>query len=53
MSASSDFFDEAELEVAVLEETQPINKNELVPKNGWQAKQREGEAGKGLGLLGY
>ncbi|XP_061448155.1 tubby-related protein 2 isoform X2 [Rhineura floridana] len=41
-----DFFDEeeleAELEVAILEETQPINKNEAAPKNGWQAKQREG-----------
>lgn len=42
LAAYSDFFDEAELEVAILEETQPINKNELVPKNGWQAKQREG-----------
>ncbi|XP_053219354.1 tubby-related protein 2 isoform X4 [Podarcis raffonei] len=41
-----DFFDEAqleeELEVAILEETQPINRNESAPKNGWQAKQREG-----------
>nr|XP_028559238.1 tubby-related protein 2 isoform X4 [Podarcis muralis] len=40
-----DFFDEAqleeELEVAILEETQPINRNESAPKNGWQAKQRE------------
>ncbi|XP_053121736.1 tubby protein-like isoform X4 [Hemicordylus capensis] len=41
-AACPDFPDEAELEVAVLEETQPVNKNELVPKNGWQAKQREG-----------
>ncbi|XP_066486441.1 tubby protein homolog [Tiliqua scincoides] len=49
LATYSDFFDEAELEVAVLEETQPINKNESVPKNGWQAKQREGEVGKGLG----
>ncbi|KAM6452464.1 tubby-related protein 2 isoform 3-T3 [Liasis olivaceus] len=38
----ADFSDEAELEVAILEETQPINKNESIPKNGWQAKQREG-----------
>ncbi|KAJ7313936.1 hypothetical protein JRQ81_005756 [Phrynocephalus forsythii] len=38
----SDFSDEADLEVSVLEETQPINKNESAPKNGWQAKQREG-----------
>nr|XP_060636461.1 tubby-related protein 3-like isoform X1 [Anolis sagrei ordinatus] len=37
-----DISDESELEVAVLEETQPINKNETAPKNGWQAKQKEG-----------
>uniref|UniRef100_A0A2D4MX67 Tubby N-terminal domain-containing protein n=1 Tax=Micrurus spixii TaxID=129469 RepID=A0A2D4MX67_9SAUR len=35
-----DFFDEAELEVAILEETQPINKNESIPKNGWQVKKK-------------
>ncbi|XP_042329374.1 tubby-related protein 2 isoform X2 [Sceloporus undulatus] len=40
----SDFFDEAELEVAILEETQPINKNESAPKTGWLAKQREGRS---------
>ncbi|XP_058036612.1 tubby-related protein 2 isoform X1 [Ahaetulla prasina] len=41
-AAGPDFFDEAELEVAILEETQPINKNESIPKNGWQVKKREG-----------
>ncbi|XP_058036613.1 tubby-related protein 2 isoform X2 [Ahaetulla prasina] len=40
-AAGPDFFDEAELEVAILEETQPINKNESIPKNGWQVKKRE------------
>uniref|UniRef100_A0A6J0TJV7 Tubby-like protein n=1 Tax=Pogona vitticeps TaxID=103695 RepID=A0A6J0TJV7_9SAUR len=39
-----DFSDEADLEVAVLEETQPVNKNESAPKNGWQAKQRGGRS---------
>ncbi|KAM3822480.1 tubby-related protein 2 isoform 2-T4 [Vipera latastei] len=41
-AAGPDFSDEAELEVAILEETQPINKKESIPKNGWQVKQREG-----------
>ncbi|XP_013908763.1 PREDICTED: tubby-related protein 2 isoform X2 [Thamnophis sirtalis] len=41
-AAGPDFFDEAELEVAILEETQPINKNESIPKNGWQVKKKEG-----------
>ncbi|XP_070583176.1 tubby-related protein 2 isoform X2 [Erythrolamprus reginae] len=43
-AAGPDFFDEAELEVAILEETQPINKNESIPKNGWPVKKREGRS---------
>ncbi|XP_044304077.1 tubby protein-like [Varanus komodoensis] len=41
-AACPDFPDETELEVAILEETQPINKNESAPKNGWQARQKGG-----------
>ncbi|XP_060111660.1 tubby-related protein 2 [Heteronotia binoei] len=41
---SADFSDEVELEEAILEETQPICKQELEPKKGWQAKQREGRS---------
>ncbi|XP_062994789.1 tubby-related protein 2 [Elgaria multicarinata webbii] len=42
-AACPDFSDETELEVDILEETLPINKNESAPKNGWQAKRREGQ----------